>query len=185
MPLPQPLIGPLGPQGLADIEAHFKAKRFIPALLFLLRQRGADVTVERRLLSAAPLVAAAPNTAQLSKAARDVFGTYAGLAPNRPAPTDLPGATPLDTAPGGGTPDPAFAARILLIDDNYTASDALFASDFTEQRCITLAPLHPGDVLRYVRDDGRRRSYRVESAPMVLGGTTDILLQFVIAPATE
>lgn len=176
--LPQPLRGG-GPLGVADIEANFKRTRFLPGLSWLLRQRGADVTVTRRVKSPAPLVVGAPETDQLAKAARDLYGSRSGLAPARPAAP----ATVHDVDQDTG--DISFLARVLLIDDSFTESDALFASDFSEQRCISSDDLHPGDVFTYLRDDGRHRSYEVTSAPMVLGGTTELLRQFTIAPSTD
>lgn len=174
---PQPLIYG-GPQGVADIEGFLKDSRFVPGMLFLLAQRGADMDVVRRTNTQAPLVAGTPAPADLAKKARDVYGAFSGLAPARPAKPSAQGAT---DAHGNIT----FVARVLLIDDNFTESDALFSTDFTDQRCLSLADLHPGDVLRYRRDDGRVRSYEVTGAPMVLGGTTQMLLQYTISPATE
>lgn len=175
--LPQPLIYG-GPQGVADIESFLKETRFVPGMLFLLAQRGADMNVIRRVNSQAPLVVGAPTPDALAKAARDVYGAFSGLAPARPGP-------PSSQAGTDSHGNITFRARVLLIDDSFTESDALFANDFTDQRCLTLADLHPGDVLRYQRDDGRVRSYDVVGAPMVLGGTTQMLLQYVISPSTE
>ena len=175
--LPQPLIDG-GPRGVADIEHFLKESRFVPGLLFLLRQRGADMEVVRRAVTQAPLVVGAPTPDKLAHSARDVYGNLSGLAPARPAkPTARPGTDPVGNI--------TFRARVLLIDDDFTESDVLFATDFREQRCLSLADLNPGDVLRYHRDDGRIRSYAITSAPMVLGGTTQLLLQYILSPATE
>lgn len=175
--LPQPLVYG-GPQGVADIETYMRDARFIPGLVFLLRQRGADMDVLRRTATAAPLAQAAPTPADTARAARNVYGNFSGLAPARAA---LP-STHADT---DGLGNVTFLARCLLIDDEWTEADRLFSTSFQEQRLITLADLHPGDLLRYRRDDGRLRSYEVTSPPMALGGTTEILRQFTISAATE
>ena len=175
--LPQPLVYG-GPQGVSDIEAFLKQSRFVPGLLFLLQQRGADMKVVRRTVTQAPLVVGAPAPDKLAKAARDLYGGSSGLAPARPAQPSTGASTDV-------VGNITFNARVLLIDDDFTESDALFATDFREQRCLTTADLHADDVLRYLRDDGRVRSYEVTSAPMVLGGTTQMLLQYQISPATE
>lgn len=175
--LPQPLIYS-GPGGVADIEAFMRDTRFAPGLIFLLRQRGADMNVVRRTMTAAPLVQMEPEPDALAAAARSLYGNHSGLAPARPAPPS----SRAGVDPQGNI---TFRARVLLLDDEYTESDVLFATDFREQRIITLSDLHPGDIINYVRKDGRLRSYEITSAPMILGGTTEILRQFTVSAATE
>ena len=155
---------------LAKIEQYLARKHYQPALDYLLRKFGTDVTVYRRTSRDMETLEPAVNDAT-----KEVYGIY----DNRSATADLPTGVPLADQDDSAT-STQFEVRLLIGHALFTPTDDEFAGDSNDNLIVSPVELRPGDRFEIVRTDGVSKGWKVIEQQDV-GATMKVLRRYKVA----